>query len=613
MRIIYLISIIILAIGFFSFKKSDEKLNLIKWITIFIISFMGYNITVCMILGLLKITCRLWLLAIINIIFGACLGYKSIKNKDCQKYTVSKLDLIGLAVLVAIFIEIVVVEIKPQDGGLKYAALDSAVHYRAAKHFSDNLMIFINCEDKTIYDFNVMQTGAYINDGLLMNVVNGLFGMPEYYIYEMFEISIFFMMGLAFYSLIMDKIKSNSGFILTMLLVWLYWFAYPYNSYMYGFSYLSLGIMFVTGLLMVVPTLFGKDRIKTWFAITLISLVSMGIIFSYCLFVPGVFAAVCIYIFIKDFKEDGKKYLKIFRKKTLIVTGILLAITALGIGYLFIPTFFIANQSNLVEALKNPGGMYSELYVNFEFYVLFGVLYLVDIILKVRKKEFNPEFLDIFAWIFGFYFLVVWAGMFFGYVSDYYFYKLYYILWIFILAITIKLVNEYIQKKYFKIIIPIYEGLWVGLVIFTIIFKAGTILDQGKKNKIPNYVGIYFEENYDAKGRIFAFCNIAKEQIEVMKFVKDIDDMKLDNTLIISGSNNERAWALALGDFKSDNILYGQIIGDGNLYSIQDGLDMENVKYIVRVNESYDLDEFEDKSGFKILFQNPRGYVLRKN
>jgi hypothetical protein len=155
---------------------------------------MGYNITVCMILGLLKITCRLWLLAIINIIFGACLGYKSIKNKDCQKYTVSKLDLIGLAVLVAIFIEIVVVEIKPQDGGLKYAALDSAVHYRAAKHFSDNLMIFINCEDKTIYDFNVMQTGAYINDGLLMNVVNGLFGMPEYYIYEMFEISIFVMM-----------------------------------------------------------------------------------------------------------------------------------------------------------------------------------------------------------------------------------------------------------------------------------------------------------------------------------------------------------------------------------------------------------------------------------
>ena len=44
---------------------------------------------------------------------------------------------------------------------------------------------------------------------------------------------------------------------------------------------------------------------------------------------------------------------------------------------------------------------YSELYANFEFYVLFGVLYLVDIILKLRKREFSPEFLDVFSLVFG--------------------------------------------------------------------------------------------------------------------------------------------------------------------------------------------------------------------
>lgn len=172
MRILYLLSILLLGAGFLGFKKSDEKLNIIKWVTIFVISFMGYNITVCMILGLLKITCHLWLLSIVNILFAVLLGYKSVKNKDYQKYTVKKQDLIGLAILCVIFAGIVVKEIHPQDGGLKFAALDSAVHYRAAKHFSDNLIIFVNCEDKTIFDFNVMQTGAYINDGLLMNVVN---------------------------------------------------------------------------------------------------------------------------------------------------------------------------------------------------------------------------------------------------------------------------------------------------------------------------------------------------------------------------------------------------------------------------------------------------------
>ena len=522
MRILYLLSVIFLGAGFLGYKKSEEKLNAIKWMTIFILSFIGYNITICMILGLLKITCYLWLLSIINIVFAVILGYKAVKNGEYQKYTVNKQDFIGLAILVVIFTGILIKEIRPQDGGLKYAALDSAIHYRAAKHFSDNLMIFPNCEDKTIFNFNVMQTGAYINDGLLMNVIHGLFGMPEYYVYEMFEIGILFLSSLTFYVLIMDKIKGKCGFVMTVFLLWLFMFAYPYNSYMYGFSYLSLGVMFVTALLCVVPMLFSKEKIKSSFVIVLIGLLAMGMIFSYCLFVPGVFAAICIYIFVKDFNEEGKTYCKIFKKKTLIVTGILLLITILGIGYLFVPTFFIANQSNLIDALKNPGGMYSELYANFEFYGLFGVLYVADIVLKIRNKEFKIEFLDIFSWVFGAYFVVAWLAMRIGIASDYYFFKLYYVLWVCVLAITIKLVNEYIQKKYFKMFLPIYEGAWVLLVLFTIIFKAGTILPQEKKDKIPNYVGVYFEQNYQYKGLIFAFCNIAKEQIEVMEFIKTL-------------------------------------------------------------------------------------------
>ena len=617
MRILYLLSIILLGAGFLGFKKSDEKLNIIKWMTIFILSLMGYNVTVCMILGLLKITCHLWLLSIINIAFSVVLGYKAVKNKDFQNYTASKQDFIGLAILCAIFAIIVVKEIQPQDGGLKYAALDSAIHYRAAKHFSDNLMIFVNCEDKTIFNFNVMQTGAYINDGLLMNMMNGLFGMPEYYVYEMFDIGILFLSSLAFYALIMDKIKGKLGFVMTMFLLWLFMFAYPYNSYMYGFSYLSLGVVFVTGLIMVVPLLF--EKIKTPFVITLISLLAMGMIFSYCLFVPGVFAGICIYIFIQDWKEEGKTYLKIFKKKTLIVTGILLLITTLGIGYLFVPTFFIADQSNLVDALKNPGGMYSELFVNFEFYALFGVLYMVDLILKIKKKEYKLEFLDIFSLVFGAYFVIAWIAMRMGIASDYYFFKLYYVLWICILAITVKLVNEYVQKKYFKIILPIYEGAWVLLVILTIIFKAGTILPQEKKEKLPNYVGVYFEQNYFFKGSIFAFNNFAKDQIETAEILKTIEDVKAENILLITGSNYERAWTLAISNLQTDGMKYNKIIEDATKYYLQDGLAKEHVKYIVKIgmtDETADLDEYlaenENQNQIEVLHQSKRCYIVKK-
>lgn len=620
MQIIYLFSIILLAAGFLAFKKSEEKLNIVRWLTIFVVSFMGYNITVCMILGLLKITCHLWLLAIINVIFAIVLGYRAVKNKDFQKYTVAKQDVVGLVILCAIFAVIVVKEIRPQDGGLKYAALDSAIHYRAAKHFSDNLMLFVNCEDKTIYNFNVMQTGAYINDGLLMNVMHGLFDVPEYYVYEMFDIGILFLSSLVFYVLIMDKIKGKLGFVMTMFLLWLFMFAYPYNSYMYGFSYLSLGVMFVTSLLLVVPTLYGELKEKLPLAISLISFLAMGVIFSYCLFVPGVFAASCIYLFIKDFEEDGKTYLKFFKKKTLITTGILLAITALGIGYLFVPTFFIADQSNLVDALKNPGGMYTELFVNFEFYALFGILYIVDIVLKVRKKEFQPEFLDIFSWIFGAYFVVVWLGMVAGFVSDYYFFKLYYVLWVCILAITIRLVNEYVQKKIWNIALPIYEGAWVLLVILTIIFKAGTILPEEKKHALKNYVGIYFDQNYDYKGSIFAYDNFAKDQIETAEILKTIEDVKAENILLITGSNNERAWTLAISDLQSEEIKYNEILEDGTRYELKDGLAKENVKYIVKIgmtDETADLDEYlaqnHEQNQIEVLHQSKRCYIVKKN
>lgn len=405
-----------------------------------------------------------------------------------------------------------------------------------------------------------------------------------------------------------------------MFLLWLFMFGYPYNSYMYGFSYLSLGVMFVTALICVVPLLFSKEKIPTWFAITLISLLAMGVIFSYCLFVPGVFAAVCIYIFVKDFGEEGKTYLKIFKKKTLLVTGILLLITILGIGYLFVPTFFIADQSNLVEALKNDGGMYTEKYANFVFYAIFGILYVVDIFLKIRKKEFKIEFLDVFSWVFVAYFIVIYLGLVGGLISKYYFFKLYYILWVCVLAITIKLVNEYVQKKYWKVILPIYEGIWVLLVILTIIFKAGTFLTQEQKEKIPDWVGMYFEQNYFFKGSVFAFCNFAQDQIETAEILKTIEDVKAENVLFITGSNNERAWTLAISDLQTDGMKYDKIIGDGTQYYFQDGLDKENVKYIVKIgmtDGTEDLDEYlaedEGQNRIEILHQSKRCYIVKKN
>ena len=99
-----------------------------------------------------------------------------------------------------------------------HIAIDSSIHYRAAKHYSDTMMAFINVEDKTFFDFNIMQTGAYVNDGLLMHVVNGLSGgrISYEHTYEFFEALMLFMCGLGFYGIVIDKIKTKIGFVLSM-------------------------------------------------------------------------------------------------------------------------------------------------------------------------------------------------------------------------------------------------------------------------------------------------------------------------------------------------------------------------------------------------------------
>ena len=55
MGIFYILTTIILIVSFLLFKKSNEKQNIIEWIILSIISYLGYNIAVCMICGNLGI------------------------------------------------------------------------------------------------------------------------------------------------------------------------------------------------------------------------------------------------------------------------------------------------------------------------------------------------------------------------------------------------------------------------------------------------------------------------------------------------------------------------------------------------------------------------------
>ena len=466
MGIVYILTVIVLLVAFMLFKKSDEKQNFIKWLIIFTISLLGYNILIGMILGLLNITSHLWLLSLINIVFSILLGYKAIRKKEVQKYFVTKLSIVGLILIFLIFGVMLFKDLYIHKGNITHGAVDSAVHYRAAKHYSDNLKIFINVEDKTFFDFNVMQTGAYINDGIFMNVINGITGIEHCYIYQAFEAITLFLIGLALYACFIDKIKTKRGLFGTLVLFGLYMYGYPYNSWIYGFSYLSVGIAMVTMLVPVVEMLYSKENISRKIVVPLIVILATGLIFSYCLFVPAIFAAICIYCFLKDFTIEGKTYFKFFKKTTILITSLLLIVTAAGIGYLFIPTFFIEGQTNLVDALKIDGEIYEEKYLNFYAYIPFAIMYAFEFVRRFKNREL--EYSDIFAVIIIGFFALLNIGVSFKVVSEYYMFKIYYILWIVIFSVTAEMINKFVDEKNMRIDI-ILLGLLYALLTFKMV------------------------------------------------------------------------------------------------------------------------------------------------
>ena len=750
MGILYILTLIILGISFLIFKKSDEKLNFIKWLIIYVVSILGYNIVIGMILGLLNITSHIWLLSIINILISIGLSFKAIKNIEIQKYYVRKIDIIGILVIFIIFSVMFFKDLYIHNGDITHRAVDSAVHYRAAKHYSDNLKIFINVEDKTFFNFNVMQTGAYINDGIFMNVINNITGIEHCYIYQAFETMILFLSGLALYSCFIDKINTKRGFLGSFVLLGLYIYGYPYNSWIFGFSYLSVGIVMVTMLVPVVEMLYSKENISRKIVIPLIIFLATGLIFSYCLFVPAIFAAICIYCFLKDFTVKGKTYLKFFKKTTLLITGILLIITAVGIGYLFIPTFFIEGQTNLVDALKIDGEIYNERYLNFFAYIPFAIMYVFEFVKKFKNKEL--EYSDIFAIVIMGFFAVLNLGEIFGFVSQYYMFKIYFILWIVIFNVTIELINKYVDERniridiivlsllyallVFKAISPVtiiqifitilfvgyaflgelirnhringlalvsvfiiykllrgtdfntvfkafmitflmfytvipglskkidfnkikeffgkiiiklkltkianffgyiikkfdikmfcvsgyvYITIWCIFVCGWIWVKAGHVIGEEEKHALPNFVGIYYDENCNYRKLIDMTSNFNKGSVEVALWARDnIKDLSADNIILMTDGYYNRIWATAMLEITSDKLPYQRFVQDANyVYTVQDGLKDPERKYLVKCvwdeqqrQNAYkeEIKEIREMENIEILFENENGYVAK--
>lgn len=386
--VFYMLTVLAMVITFVLVKKSEEKVNLVSWCVFSGIAYLGFNIAICMIFGVLNITTNLIFLSVADLIVAVIFGFKIYKDKGIQSFEIRKRDIVAVVICLAIIGYMGKTQYRPLDRTVANASVDVSMHYSAATNFADNMKVLAKIDNKTGYNFTTMQTGAYINTGIFMNIMRNLKpDYKEYATFKIFEMAVLLLNVAGFYMLISDKLKNKSNYVIGIVFLILYAFAYPYTSLLYGFSYLSVAIAFSTGLFFLAKN-YDKG-INNKFLISLIVLMGIGIIFSYCLFVPALYAFICIYVFIKDLKnKEEKKYLKIFGKNTLIITGLLLIVTVLSICYLVIPTFTLSDQNKLTDAIGFDGGIYKSLYQDFLFYIPFIILFIYTCI-KNKKLDYK--------------------------------------------------------------------------------------------------------------------------------------------------------------------------------------------------------------------------------
>ena len=607
MGIFYVLTVAVMLAVFVLFKKSENKLNLVNQIILSVVCYLGFNILVCMIFGCLNITTNLLFLSIADLLVSAGLGFKIYKDKKIQSFEIRIRDIIGALICLAIVCYMAIDQYAPLSKTVANASVDACMHYSAATNFADEMKALAKINNTTGYNFKTMQTGAYINTGIFMNIVRSIIPSWEDYVaFKVFETGITALVILTFYMLISDKLKNKKTYVVGMVFLMLYAFAYPYTSLLHGFSYLSVCLVFATALFYMAKE-YVKGDMNFWVQLAVIVLIGVGIIFSYCLFVPALFAFICIHVFIKDLeKKEEKSILKIFKKSTIWVTGLLLIVTIVSIFYLVIPTFTDSDQNKLTDAIGFEGGIYKSLYQDFMFYIPFVVLFIYKTI-KSKKINFQTIALTLIG---GQTFLML-LGIIGGIVSPYYYYKMYFLLWILLVDIAIEVMSDLDDNAEIFVMGASYLAIWVMLILFML-----TGLEGKLKEKSPNLfdpkaqflTGIYYDTNVAAVANINVSCIVDADRVKLAEAMKDVDDITLKNMVVGGMNTNCKAWMYVISRAESggasiNDLQYAVVETD-----VEDFLEDKDKKYFVL----YTSEKFETTDDYEVVFQNKAGVILRK-
>ena len=595
MNIIYILTSLALIISYLLLNKSEKKENLIHSVIISVILFLTYNIFITQVMFFVHLKSTLLNLAIVNIAFSVVFITKEIKTKTIQKYYINKLDIIAVIIILGLAITIVIMNYGTNIA-VKHAVTDAATHYFASDDFYRYSTLFSRESSDTIKWLNTpyLMTGAYVNTGIFLKLFKGIidetFLVKLYFIFDMF---IWMLSGLLMYTALSTNFKNKKHQILALVLTIFYMLAYQLNSLFAGFSYLGVGLDIIIGIIIIM-----KSEIKTNYKISSLFLLNLGIMFSYYYFAPVLFLAEFWYILATNKKQN----IKIFSKQNIFEILITLVIPGL-IGVIYFIGYPLMQANNkafdYVGAIATDGFIYEDLIMNIFPYLLLSEVYIIYIAFKKKNT-----FIDKLLYLTVIFTLLIYMLMKLEFVSSYYYYKIYYMLFLVLTVSSYEILKIFVDKgKNVTIIVSgvliIYSfGIFSAMILDKNWFVFDIYLTNGEEIK-DDYALIKDKEFY-----LFEYYN------------NNINTMQNDDTLFCKtkGNTGRDRWVYSIT--KNGNNLTNALTND-KITTVEKFMENSKYHYFVLLKNDYggEYDKVQDevkRYNLKILIQNSAGMILEK-
>ena len=621
MEILFILSEVMLILSIILKEKTKKEIDIIGFACMSIVLLFCYNTFVCYILTFLTIPIKLWILIITNLIFSILLFIDIFKNKRIQRYVFNKTDLIYIFIIIGIVISLAYIFFG-FPFNINYTSADASHHYLTSVKFAKEETLMPNAEEDMVYgDLSARKPLSYVNSGLLMKCFcKNLDSIECYNVFVAFGIFTLILIGITLYSSLKKYAKNKEHTFWAFLIAIICTIGYPLNSFLFGFEYLTMGLLILCAIIDMVYY-FDNEVLKLTYITLMFALLNFGLFCSYYMFVPFVYPALWIYFCIKNYQKTKKLITK--EVMALCVIGLLIPFI-LGFIYCIEPNMyaiFIKDSANIGgeysahlvnSALAVNGFIYINLYSNMLLLLPLTIyLFIVDAKENKLKKE---GFLALLLILIIAFIELLLIGNAFGKVSTYYLSKNYFALWVVLAFTNYKALILLSEKK--KFLPRIFIGLYIFIAIVYTCFSDVRIVET-TKNENENIFSVM--EIFGANKTILRYKKeeFNQKELEIISYAKE--NLDFSKRIEVVSEHKAYYWFYALVGYTDRDELYQQrkILGQKLLeikcYNVDNKIKEKKLDYVIYFNKSGRYKDLENKifKNAEVIYKNEAGGIVK--